>query len=74
VKNSSENLDHALQLLHTPDSFGRAVLSAALRTAKDQELDEMDARIALSDPNPDGTIPVCFFLFHHEICISLPVT
>jgi len=74
MKPDAADLDRALRRIHTPESFGRAVLAAALSAVKDSDTGEMAARVAVSAPEPDGTVPVCFFLFDYEICISLPVT
>jgi hypothetical protein len=74
MKAEATDLDRALRQLHTPESFGRAILMAALISARSNNLGEMEARIAVSPPDPDGTIPVCFFLFTYEVCISLPLT
>jgi hypothetical protein len=68
------DLDRALRRLHTPESFGRAIIDAALRAAKDRSQQEMDMKINISAPEPDGTIPVCFFLFDFVVCVSLPLT
>jgi hypothetical protein len=67
------DIDKALRRLHTPETFGRAVLDAALRSAASGDEFEFEAKVVVSAADEDGSIPICFFLLHHEICISIPV-
>jgi hypothetical protein len=66
-------LARAHRQIHTPESFGRAVIDTALQAAAEHGDDVLEARISIATADDDGSVPICFFLFGQEICISVPV-
>lgn len=70
---NTEDFANALRHVHTPESFGRAIIDAALRSAIDNDIDELTMTVKLASSQPDGSVPVCFFLLQHEICVNIPV-
>lgn len=69
----NEAFEKALQRLQTPETFGRAVIDAVLRAGLSRNERSLDATFSIGETQGDGTIPVCFFLFGHEICVNIPV-
>lgn len=70
---AENDVEQALRSLHTPETFGRAVVDAVLRAGLTRNERNLEATFSIGDTAADGSIPVCFFLFSHEICVNIPI-